>query len=118
VENQQLHEHIRLSSHRFCNFQGFQNHIIRWLYFLISVQILDGIAGEIFGVFSVLMIADLTRRTGQFNIIQGMLNTAIGIGAELSNFLYVFVLINIKVVSRGASNKSVSVRAAQTLSSV
>ncbi len=82
------------------------------------MQILDGIAGEIFGVFSVLMIADLTRRTGQFNIIQGMLNTAIGIGAELSNFLYVFVLINIKVVSRGASNKSVSVRAAQTLSSV
>jgi MFS family permease len=56
-------------------------------YFLVSVQILDGIAGGIFGVLSVLMIADLTRGTGRFNLTQGMLNTAVGIGAGLSNLL-------------------------------
>jgi MFS family permease len=61
-------------------------------YFLVSVQILDGVAGGIFGVLSVLMIADLTRGTGRFNITQGMLNTAIGIGAGLSNLLAGFVV--------------------------
>ncbi|MBW4471864.1 MAG: MFS transporter [Stenomitos rutilans HA7619-LM2] len=56
-------------------------------YFLVSVQILDGVAGGIFGVLSVLMIADLTRGTGRFNVTQGMLSTAVGIGAGLSNVL-------------------------------
>ncbi len=61
-------------------------------YFLVSVQILDGIAGGIFGVLSVLVIADLTRGTGRFNVTQGMLNTAVGIGAGLSNLLAGFVV--------------------------
>ncbi|MBP5974730.1 MFS transporter [Brasilonema sp. CT11] len=61
-------------------------------YFLVSVQILDGVAGGIFGVLSVLMVADLTKGTGRFNITQGALNTAIGIGAGLSNLLAGFVV--------------------------
>lgn len=61
-------------------------------YFLVSVQILDGIAGGIFGVLSVLMVADLTKGTGRFNITQGALNTAVGIGAGLSNLLAGFVV--------------------------
>lgn len=61
-------------------------------YFLVSVQILDGIAGGIFGVLSVLVVADLTRGTGRFNVTQGALNTAIGIGAALSNLLAGFVV--------------------------
>ncbi|MEH1852221.1 MAG: MFS transporter [Nostoc sp.] len=61
-------------------------------YFLVSVQILDGIAGGIFGVLSVLMVADLTKGTGRFNVTQGMLNTAVGIGAGLSNVLAGFVV--------------------------
>jgi len=61
-------------------------------YFLVSVQILDGIAGGIFGVLSVLMIADLTKGTGRFNVTQGLLNTAIGIGAGLSNLIAGFVV--------------------------
>ncbi|MEH2153699.1 MFS transporter [Nostoc sp.] len=61
-------------------------------YFLVSVQILDGIAGGIFGVLSVLMVADLTKGTGRFNVTQGMLNTAIGVGAGLSNVLAGFVV--------------------------
>ena len=53
-------------------------------YFLVGVQILDGLAGGIFGVISVIMIADLTRGTGRFNFVQGAIATALGIGASLS----------------------------------
>ncbi len=60
-------------------------------YFLVSVQILDGVAGGIFGVLSILMVADLTKGTGRFNVTQGMLATSIGIGASLSNLLAGFV---------------------------
>ncbi|MEH2378876.1 MAG: MFS transporter [Nostoc sp.] len=63
-------------------------------YFLVSVQILDGIGAGIFGVLSVLMVADLTKGTGRFNVTQGMLNTAIGVGAGLSNVLAGFVVKN------------------------
>jgi predicted MFS family arabinose efflux permease len=51
---------------------------------LIAIQILDGIAAGIFGVVSVLVIADLTRGTGRFNLTQGLIATAVGIGASLS----------------------------------
>ncbi|MBR8839285.1 MAG: MFS transporter [Stigonema ocellatum SAG 48.90 = DSM 106950] len=61
-------------------------------FFLVSVQILDGIAGGIFGVLSVLMVADLTKGSGRFNLAQGMLATSIGIGAGLSNLLAGFVV--------------------------
>ena len=63
-------------------------------FFLVSVQILDGIAGGIFGVISVLMVADLTKGSGRFNVTQGMLATSIGIGAGLSNLLAGFVAKN------------------------
>lgn len=53
-------------------------------YFLVGVQLLDGLAGGIFGVVSVIMIADLTRGTGRFNFVQGAIATALGIGASLS----------------------------------
>jgi MFS family permease len=61
-------------------------------FFLVSVQILDGVAGGIFGVLSVLMVADLTKGSGRFNLTQGMLATSIGIGAGLSNLLAGFVV--------------------------
>lgn len=59
--------------------------------YLLSLQILDGIGAGIFGVISVLMIADLTKGTGRFNVTQGMLNTCIGIGNGCSNLLAGFV---------------------------
>jgi MFS family permease len=56
-----------------------------WTPALISIQILDGVANAIFTVVSVLVIADRTRGTGRFNLAQGALATAVGIGASLSN---------------------------------
>src|SRR5438034_8826153 len=52
---------------------------------------MDGIGAAIFGVVSVLVIADLTRGTGRFNFVQGMVATAIGLGASLSNSMAGFV---------------------------
>ncbi len=49
-------------------------------------------AAGIFGVVSVLIVADLTKGTGRFNFTQGALSTATGIGAGLSNLLAGFVV--------------------------
>jgi len=54
---------------------------------LLAVQILDGIANSIFGVVSILVIADRTRGSGRFNLAQGALATAVGLGAAFSNTL-------------------------------
>jgi predicted MFS family arabinose efflux permease len=54
---------------------------------LVAIQILDGIAAGIFGVVSVLVIADLTQGTGRFNLTLGAIGTAVGIGASLSQVI-------------------------------
>jgi MFS family permease len=60
--------------------------------YLVGVQLLDGIGAGIFGVVSVLVVADLTKGTGRFNLTQGALATATGVGAGLSNLLAGFVV--------------------------
>jgi MFS family permease len=54
------------------------------IYLLVGIQLLDGVGAGIFGVVSVLVIADLTRGTGRFNFTLGAIATAIGVGAALS----------------------------------
>jgi MFS family permease len=54
---------------------------------LVAIQILDGIGAGIFGVLSILVIADMTRGTGRFNLTQGAIATAVGIGASLSQVI-------------------------------
>ncbi len=54
---------------------------------LIVIQVLDGVAAGIFGVVALLMIADLTQGTGRFNFAQGLMATAIGLGAAASQYL-------------------------------
>jgi predicted MFS family arabinose efflux permease len=51
---------------------------------LVGIQVLDGVGAGIFGVVSVLVIADRTRGTGRFNLTLGAITTAVGIGAALS----------------------------------
>jgi MFS family permease len=51
---------------------------------LLAVQLLDGATAAIFAVLVPLVVADLTRGTGHFNLGQGILGTATGIGASLS----------------------------------
>jgi MFS family permease len=51
---------------------------------LVAIQVLDGVGAGIFGVVSVLVIADLTQGSGRFNLALGAISTAVGIGAALS----------------------------------
>jgi hypothetical protein len=51
---------------------------------LVVVQILDGVTAAVFSVLVPLVVADLTRGTGHFNLGQGIVGTFVGIGASLS----------------------------------
>jgi Na+/H+ antiporter NhaD/arsenite permease-like protein/predicted MFS family arabinose efflux permease len=53
-------------------------------YWLLGVQALDGVGAGLFGALFPLVVADLTRGTGRFNVSQGAITTAQGIGAALS----------------------------------
>jgi len=53
-------------------------------YWLVGVQLLDGIGAGIFGALFPLVVADLTRGSGHFNVSQGAIATAAGIGGALS----------------------------------
>lgn len=53
-------------------------------YWLLAVQALDGIGAGIFGALFPIVIADLTRGSGRFNVAQGAVSTMQGLGAALS----------------------------------
>ena len=54
---------------------------------VVALQLLDGIGAGVFAVMQLLMVADITRGSGNFNLGQGIVATAVGIGAALSNLL-------------------------------
>ena len=53
-------------------------------WWLVGVQALDGIGAGIFGALFPVVIADLTKGSGRFNVSQGAAATAQGLGAALS----------------------------------
>jgi MFS family permease len=54
---------------------------------LIVAQVLDGVSGTMLGVLTALIVADLTKGTGRFNLAQGFVGTVSGVGASLSTTL-------------------------------
>jgi MFS family permease len=59
---------------------------------LTAIQLLDGIGAGIFGVVSIIMIADLSKGTGRFNLLQGVVYSSIGLAAALSNIIAGFIV--------------------------
>jgi MFS family permease len=55
--------------------------------YLVLVQLLDGVSGAAIGVLTPVVIADVTKGTGRFNLAQGVVGTFSGIGAALSTTL-------------------------------
>ena len=53
-------------------------------YMIVAVQALDGISGAVLGVLVPLALADISRGTGRFNLAQGIVGSATGVGATLS----------------------------------
>lgn len=64
-------------------------------YWLVGVQLLDGIGAGIFGALFPLVVADLTRGTGHFNISQGAIATAAGLGAALSTAFAGLIVVKV-----------------------
>ncbi|MGJ4884556.1 MFS transporter [Bradyrhizobium sp. HKCCYLRH3097] len=61
---------------------------------LVGVQLLDGVGAGIFGAIMPVIVADLTRGTGRFNIAQGAVITVQSIGAALSTALAGLVVVH------------------------
>jgi MFS family permease len=61
---------------------------------LVIVQLLDGVTAAVFSVLVPLVIADVTRGTGRFNLGQGIVGTFVGIGASLSTTLAGYISDN------------------------
>jgi sugar phosphate permease len=54
---------------------------------LLITQTLDGFSGATLGVLTALIVADLTKGTGRFNLAQGLVGTFSGVGASLSTVI-------------------------------
>jgi MFS family permease len=65
--------------------------IVRDPYLLVAVQFFDGITAAVFAVMIPLIVADLAFGSGHFNLAQGIVGTATGIGASLSTLLAGYV---------------------------
>ena len=60
-------------------------------YLLVAVQVFDGITAAVFSVMVPLIVADVAFGSGHFNLAQGIVGTAMGIGASLSTVLAGYV---------------------------
>lgn len=56
--------------------------------YLIMLQLLDGVAMGIYGVLLTVVTADLAKGSGRFNVVQGAVQSAMGLGGVLSNSLF------------------------------
>jgi len=54
---------------------------------LIAVQLMDGVGAGIYGALTPLVLADLMRGTGHYNLAQGAVATGQGIGASVSGLV-------------------------------
>jgi predicted MFS family arabinose efflux permease len=65
--------------------------IVKDPYLLVAVQVFDGITAAVFSVMVPLIVADIAFGSGHFNLAQGVVGTAIGVGASLSTVLAGYV---------------------------
>jgi len=56
-------------------------------YLIIAIQLIDGLGAAVFGVLFPLIVADITRDTGNYTTSLGLVGLAIGGGATLSTVL-------------------------------
>jgi MFS family permease len=63
-------------------------------YCLVGVQLLDGVGAGIYGALFPIVVADLTRGTGRFNVSQGAVATSQGLGASFSATLAGLIIVS------------------------
>jgi MFS family permease len=59
---------------------------------LVAIQVFDGLAATIFMIVAPLVVADVTRGTGRFNVAQGAIGTATAAGAAVSTTVTGYVV--------------------------
>jgi MFS family permease len=62
-------------------------------YWLVGVQVLDGVGAGIFGALFTLVVQDLTHGSGRFNVSLGAMTAAWGVGAALSNIVAGWIVV-------------------------
>ncbi|WP_421846076.1 MFS transporter [Mycobacterium sp.] len=67
--------------------RGFLYTLSDQSYWLVGVQLLDGVGAGIFGALFPLVVQDVTHGTGHFNVSLGAITAATGIGAAISNLV-------------------------------
>ena len=65
--------------------------VVKDPYLLVAVQVFDGITAAVFSVMVPLVVADVAFGSGHFNLAQGIVGTAVGVGASLSTVLAGYV---------------------------
>ena len=78
---------IFLIAFSFLTARGFLYTLSDSPYWLVGVQILDGVGAGFFGALFPLVVQDLTHGTGRFNVSLGALTAVWGVGAACSNIL-------------------------------
>ncbi|GGH08376.1 MFS transporter [Alsobacter metallidurans] len=63
-------------------------------YYLVAVQCLDGVGAGVYGALFPVVVADLTRGTGRFNVAQGAVGAAQGLGAAVSATLAGVIIVS------------------------
>ena len=63
-------------------------------FWLVGVQLLDGVGAGIYGALFPIVVADLTRGGGRFNVAQGAVATAQGVGASVSATLAGLIIVS------------------------
>jgi MFS family permease len=84
---------IFLIGFAFLTARGFLYTLSDSPYWLVGVQVLDGVGAGIFGALFPLVVQDLTHGTGRFNVSLGALTTMWGLGAACSNILAGWIVV-------------------------
>jgi MFS family permease len=61
---------------------------------LVAVQVFDGIGTGIFDTILPLILADVMRGTGRYNVSRGIIGTVQGVGGSLSNVIAGLIVVN------------------------
>jgi MFS family permease len=65
-------------------FRGMLFAFVRDPYLLVVIQVLDGMSAAVLSVLIPLVVVDVTYGSGHFNLAQGFVGTATGLGASVS----------------------------------
>ncbi len=75
--------------------RGFLYTLSQDAWWLVAVQALDGIGAGIFGALFPVIVADLTKGSGRFNVAQGAVATFQGAGAAISAALAGWIIVGV-----------------------